>query len=64
MSKEFVVAVCGATGAVGQEMLKVLEQRNFSYSKLIPMGFRPECGQEGGVQGRGTHRYRDEGRFL
>ncbi|MEW5773986.1 MAG: aspartate-semialdehyde dehydrogenase [Thermodesulfobacteriota bacterium] len=29
MSKRFVVAVCGATGAVGREMLKTLEQRKF-----------------------------------
>jgi len=29
MAKRFVVAVCGATGAVGREMLKTLEQRKF-----------------------------------
>ena len=29
-----VVAVCGATGAVGREMLLVLEQRNFPASKV------------------------------
>jgi aspartate-semialdehyde dehydrogenase len=29
MSKRFVVAVCGATGAVGREMLKTLEDRKF-----------------------------------
>ncbi len=29
MAKEVNVAVVGATGAVGNEMVKVLEQRNF-----------------------------------
>ena len=28
------VAVVGATGAVGQEFLRVLEQRNFPYGKI------------------------------
>ena len=32
--KEYRVAVVGATGAVGQEMIKVLEQRNFPVSEL------------------------------
>jgi aspartate-semialdehyde dehydrogenase len=57
MSKNFVVAVCGATGAVGQEMLKVLEQRDFPYSKVIPLasarsvGKKVECkGEELTVQ--------------
>ena len=30
--KSFVVAVAGATGAVGREMLKTLEQRSFPSS--------------------------------
>ncbi len=30
------VAVVGATGAVGREMLKVLEQRNFPASEVVP----------------------------
>ncbi|MDD3155009.1 MAG: aspartate-semialdehyde dehydrogenase [Victivallaceae bacterium] len=34
MAKEFVVAVAGATGAVGVEMVKTLEKRNFPVSKL------------------------------
>ncbi|WP_207259646.1 aspartate-semialdehyde dehydrogenase [Desulfovibrio sp. Huiquan2017] len=57
MSKNFVVAVCGATGAVGQEMLSVLEQRDFPYSKVIPLasarsvGKKVECkGEELSVQ--------------
>ncbi|MCJ8331625.1 MAG: aspartate-semialdehyde dehydrogenase [Lentisphaeria bacterium] len=34
MSREFNVAVAGATGAVGVEMLKVLEERNFPVKSL------------------------------
>ena len=29
MSKLYTVAVLGATGAVGQEMIKILAERNF-----------------------------------
>ncbi len=31
------VAVAGATGAVGREMLKVLEEREFPVSELVPL---------------------------
>ena len=34
MSKQFSVAVAGATGAVGVEMIRMLEQRNFPVSSL------------------------------
>ena len=38
MSKtSFVVAVAGATGAVGREMLRTLEQRAFPVSKLVAL---------------------------
>lgn len=36
MSREFVVAVVGATGLVGGEMIKVLEERDFPVKKLRP----------------------------
>lgn len=36
MSK-YTVAVVGATGAVGREMIKVLEQRKFAVKTLIPL---------------------------
>ena len=32
--KEYSVAVAGATGAVGNEMIKTLEQRNFPVGEL------------------------------
>ncbi len=36
-TKSFVVAVAGATGAVGREMLKTLEQRRFPVSRLVAL---------------------------
>ena len=35
MSKKLTVAVCGATGAVGREMLKTLHDRNFPASEVL-----------------------------
>ena len=40
-----VVAVCGATGAVGAEMLKVLEQRDFPASRIVPMASYRSAGK-------------------
>ena len=34
MAKEFNVAIAGATGAVGVEMIKTLEKRNFPVKNL------------------------------
>ena len=34
MAKEYCVAVAGATGAVGVEMINTLEKRNFPVSKI------------------------------
>ena len=42
----FVVAVVGALGAVGQEMLKTLEQRNFPVSKIKPLDIAQNVGKE------------------
>lgn len=35
--KTYTVAILGATGAVGQEMLRVLEERNFPVEKLVAL---------------------------
>jgi len=35
--QEFVVAVVGATGAVGEVMLSVLQERKFPIKQLIPL---------------------------
>ncbi|MCR5845086.1 MAG: aspartate-semialdehyde dehydrogenase [bacterium] len=46
MPKNPVVAVCGATGAVGREMLNVLEQRNFPASKVVAMASYRSAGKK------------------
>jgi aspartate-semialdehyde dehydrogenase len=46
MSKSLVVAVCGATGAVGREMLTVLEQRNFPHSEIVAMASARSVGKK------------------
>jgi aspartate-semialdehyde dehydrogenase len=40
------VAVVGATGLVGSTMLKVLEERNFPVSELIPVASEKSVGKE------------------
>jgi aspartate-semialdehyde dehydrogenase len=40
----FVVAVVGATGAVGREMLKTLEQRRFPVKRLVPLASKRSAG--------------------
>ncbi len=44
--KKYNVAVVGALGAVGQEMIKTLEQRNFPVNRLIPMDIPSNKGKE------------------
>ncbi|AKU96295.1 Aspartate-semialdehyde dehydrogenase [Labilithrix luteola] len=43
--QSFVVAVVGATGAVGREMLRTLEQRNFPVSRLVALASKRSAGQ-------------------
>ena len=43
--KKYTVAVLGATGAVGQEMLKVLAERDFPVGKLIPLASARSAGK-------------------
>ena len=45
MKKLYTVAVLGATGAVGQEMLKVLQERDFPVGKLIPLASARSAGK-------------------
>lgn len=44
--KKYNVAVVGALGAVGQEMIKILEQRNFPINVLIPLDMPSNKGKE------------------
>ena len=43
--KLYTVAILGATGAVGQEMMKILEERNFPVGKLIPLASSRSAGK-------------------
>lgn len=44
--RQFTVAVVGATGAVGEEMLRVLEVSNFPVGKLVPLASSRSAGGE------------------
>lgn len=44
--KTYTVAILGATGAVGQEMMKILEERNFPVGKLIPLASPRSAGKK------------------
>ncbi len=45
MEKLYTVAVLGATGAVGQEMISILQERNFPVGKLIPLASARSAGK-------------------
>ena len=40
--KKYNSAIVGIRGAVGQEMLKILEERNFPVNELHPMSMNPQ----------------------
>ena len=44
MNKKYDVAILGATGAVGEAMLSILEQRNFPVGKLFPLASSRSAG--------------------
>lgn len=50
--KKYVVAVVGATGAVGEEIFKILEEENFPIERLIPLASSRSAGQEIEALGR------------
>ena len=43
--KLYTVAILGASGAVGQEMIKILQERNFPVGKLIPLASKRSVGK-------------------
>ena len=45
MMKEYTVAVLGATGAVGQEMIRILQERNFPVGTLLPLSSARSAGK-------------------
>ena len=46
------VAVVGATGLVGTQMLKVLAERNFPITELLPVASERSVGKEVIFQGK------------
>lgn len=50
--RKYNVAILGATGAVGQEMLKVLGERNFPYGELKLLASKRSAGEEVEFQGK------------
>jgi aspartate-semialdehyde dehydrogenase len=44
MNKKYDVAILGATGAVGEAMLSILEQRNFPVGRLFPLASSRSAG--------------------
>jgi aspartate-semialdehyde dehydrogenase len=52
MDKEFSVAVIGATGLVGEMMVRVLEERDFPLSQLYPLASNRSLGRSVSFRGR------------
>ncbi len=50
--KKFKVAVVGATGAVGQEMIKMLEERKFPVSELFLLASERSAGKKQSIFGQ------------
>src|SRR6266550_3451399 len=50
--RQYKVAIAGATGAVGREMMKVLEEREFPVRELVPLASERSEGQKLEFQGR------------
>ena len=46
------IAVVGATGMVGQIMLKVLEERNFPVKEIIPVASEKSVGKKISFKGK------------
>ncbi len=51
--KTYDIAVVGATGAVGETMLSILEQRNFPVGNLYPLASSRSAG--GNIQFKGKN---------
>ena len=45
MSRKFNVAVVGATGAVGEELFRILEEVNFPVGELLPLASANSIGK-------------------
>ena len=52
MTKEYDVAVVGATGAVGETMMAILEQRDFPVRNLYPLASERSAGKKVQFKGK------------
>ena len=52
MAKSYNVCVLGATGMVGKEMIRVLEERKFPVNKFLPLASERTAGQTVAFQGK------------
>ena len=52
MTRKFDVAVVGATGAVGETMLSILEQRDFPINNLYPLASHRSAGKRINFKGK------------
>lgn len=52
MAKEYTVAVVGALGVVGTEMIATLERRNFPVKELVPLDIASQAGKEVEFKGK------------
>jgi len=52
VKKEYHIAIAGATGAVGIELLRVLERRNFPVGKVRALASRKSAGKSVSVRGQ------------
>jgi aspartate-semialdehyde dehydrogenase len=50
-SRPLRIAILGATGAVGQELLALLQERGFPVAELVPLASPRSAGQELDWQG-------------
>jgi aspartate-semialdehyde dehydrogenase len=58
------IAVVGATGMVGQVMLKVLEERNLPITELIPVASEKSVGKRLLIRARNLASFQWIPRFL
>src|SRR6202007_250953 len=52
MDRQFSIAVVGATGLVGEMMIKVLEERSFPVAQLFPLASNRSLGRNVSFRGR------------
>ena len=52
MKQDLKIAIAGATGAVGEALLSILEERNFPFAELVPLASERSAGERVKCAGR------------